>query len=148
MSLWLSFIASLIMHSVTWLSHRKSRTSPNSIPKPLYLFCTSYSLNTIYFWSRLISSIVFILNSDYVYVRKRWVESFEREIKMSREKSKKICVLLCCHGSQHHQHHLGLTGKHMLDCTIVLYQPTHSYFSALFFLTSVLMHLVLSWRWW
>jgi hypothetical protein len=37
--------------------------------------------------------MVFILNSDYVYARKRWVESFEREIKMLREREvKKKCV--------------------------------------------------------
>jgi hypothetical protein len=37
--------------------------------------------------------MVFILNSDYVCARKRWVESFEREIKMLREREvKKKCV--------------------------------------------------------
>jgi hypothetical protein len=33
---------------VTRLSHRKSSTSPNSIPNPIHLFCTSHSLNTTY----------------------------------------------------------------------------------------------------
>jgi hypothetical protein len=30
--------------------------------------------------------MIFILNSDCVYARKRRVDSFEREIKMSRER--------------------------------------------------------------
>jgi hypothetical protein len=54
-------------------------------------------LKTTYFRS-FVSSLVWfsILNSDYVYARKRLVESFEREVKMSREKErskeKNICV--------------------------------------------------------
>jgi hypothetical protein len=46
-------------------------------------------LKTTYFRS-FVSSLVWfsILNSDYVYARKRLVESFEREVKMSREKER------------------------------------------------------------
>jgi putative cell wall-binding protein len=71
MFLCLSFVASLVIHSVTWLSHWKSRTSPNSIPNPIHLFCTSHSLNTTYFQKfRLVSSMIY-LKFQIVCMQKR-----------------------------------------------------------------------------
>jgi hypothetical protein len=83
------------MHSVTWLSHRKSRTSPNSIPKPLYLFCTSYSLNTTYFRSFVSSLAWFYFKIKIVFMQEiEESRALKRKIKMSREGKvkRKICV--------------------------------------------------------
>jgi hypothetical protein len=71
MFLCLSFIASLVIHSVTRLSPWKSRASPNSIPNPIHLFCTSHSLNTTYFQKfRLVSSMDY-LKFQIVCMRER-----------------------------------------------------------------------------
>jgi hypothetical protein len=89
MSLCLYFIASLVMHSVRWLSHRKSCTSPNSIPKPLYLFCTLYSLNTTYFRSFISSLAWFYFKIQIVFMQER--EEF-RALKREGKVKRKICV--------------------------------------------------------
>jgi hypothetical protein len=84
MSLCLSFIASLVMHSVTWLSHRKSRTSPNSIPRPLYLFCASYSLNTTYFRS-FVSSLALFYFKFILYFCEKEMSGKEKKRKEKNE---------------------------------------------------------------
>jgi hypothetical protein len=86
MPLCLSFVASLVMHSATRLSHRKSRTSPNSIPELIHLFCTSHSLNTTYFQSFVSSLAWFLFKIQIVYMQEREeLRALEREKKMSRE---------------------------------------------------------------
>jgi hypothetical protein len=95
MSLCLSFVASLVMHLVTWLSHRKSRTSPNSIPSPIHLFCTSHSLNTTYSRSFVSSLAWFYFKFQIVFMQEREeLRALRREKKMSREWKikRKICV--------------------------------------------------------
>jgi hypothetical protein len=83
------------MHSVTWLSHRKSRTSPNSIPKPLYLFCTSYSLNKTYFWSFISSLAYFYFKFRLCLCEKEmsWeLWKRDKDVKRKRSKEKNVCM--------------------------------------------------------